>query len=179
MVDAVWFFFETGHISPSFNSNFIVLFPKTPEVDFVDQFRPIAIGNVLFEIITKLIGDRLPKVVSWIISTNQFGFNKGQNIQDCIITALGCVNLFNKKRFRVNLAMKLDIQKVFDSIRWIFILKVLSKFGFFESLCNWIIWILLILKSVRTSLLISGKPDEYFCCSRGFFRGILCFFFLV
>lgn len=48
-------------ISLGLNSNFNVLVPKTPETNYVDQFRPIAFNNGLFKIITNLIENWVTK----------------------------------------------------------------------------------------------------------------------
>lgn len=43
IVAAVLQFFTTGWIPPGFNSNVIVLIPKTDSADSLDLFRPIAL----------------------------------------------------------------------------------------------------------------------------------------
>ncbi|WJX39138.1 hypothetical protein P8452_26715 [Trifolium repens] len=58
VVNAVLQFFTTGWILPSFNSNTIILIPKTSNADSMDQFRPIAMANFKFKIISKVLADR-------------------------------------------------------------------------------------------------------------------------
>jgi hypothetical protein len=72
--------------------------------------------------------------------------------------------MLHKKYFGGNLAIKIDIAKVFDTIYWNFLIKVLKVFGFNNTFCD---WIHLILHSTKLSISINGKSDGYFTCSRG------------
>jgi len=49
------FFFVTGWILPNFNVNTLILIPKHPHVDNVDQYRLIAMTNFKFKVISKVI----------------------------------------------------------------------------------------------------------------------------
>ncbi|PON99833.1 hypothetical protein TorRG33x02_042510, partial [Trema orientale] len=49
VVLAVQEFFRAGKVFHVVNSNFIVLVPKTSEVNKVEQYRPIALGNFFFK----------------------------------------------------------------------------------------------------------------------------------
>ena len=121
-------FFITGTIFPRLNSNFMVLIPKFPNADSVDQFRPIVLGNFVFKIITKILANRLANVATRIVDPHQFGFIKGQNIETCIASASECVNLLNTRCFGSNMAVKIDFCKAFDTMDWGFIIVVLEGF---------------------------------------------------
>lgn len=69
--NAVMQFFNSGWLLPNFNSNVVVLIPKEQGVDRVEQFRPIALANFKFKIISKVIADRLTQVAPKIVSNNQ------------------------------------------------------------------------------------------------------------
>ncbi|KAK2638051.1 hypothetical protein Ddye_025846 [Dipteronia dyeriana] len=135
-----------------------VLIPLTLNALLVEQFRPIALGNFLFKVITKIIVDRLTKICSRIISSNQSGFIRGRQIGDCIVGASKCFNVLNNCSRGGHLALKIDIRKVFDSISWPFIFEVLLCFGFSE---NFIGWVASIFDSARISVLINGSPQGY------------------
>ena len=168
IIEAVQSFFISGHLLPSINSNFMVLIPKSPDAISVDQYRPIVLGNFIFKVITKILAERLSHISCRIISPNQFGFIKGRHIEECIAVASEGINLLNKRTHGGNVAIKIDIRKAFDSLRWSFIIKVLSAFGFSSKLCG---WITSIFSSARISVLINGSPEGYFACSRGVRQG--------
>lgn len=108
----------------------VVLIPKVPEVDRIEQYRPIALANFKFNIITKVLADRLTRIAPNIVSQNQRGFIKGRQISDCICLTSEAINLIDKRNFGGNLAMTIDIRKAFDTLYWGFLLKVLHAFGF-------------------------------------------------
>jgi len=93
VINAVLHFFNTGWILPNYIANFMVLIPKTPNADTMDQFRPIAMADFKFKIISKIIADRLPQVMPKIISEEQRGFIKGRNIKDCVCWCSGSLVL--------------------------------------------------------------------------------------
>jgi hypothetical protein len=168
VINAVLEFFTTSWILPGFNSNIITLLPKIPNASSIDQYRPIAMANFKFKIISKVIADRLAQILPSIISQEQRGFIHDRNIKDCICIASEAANLLHNKSFGGNLALKIDISKAFDTLEWPFLLTVLSKFGFNEVFCN---WIHVILKSAFLSVSINGKAHGYFNCTRGVRQG--------
>jgi len=141
VIKAVQDFFINNWLTPNFNSNFIFLVPKTPQADTVDQYMPIAHENFKFKIITKVIAERLARIMPNLISKQQRGFTQGRHIKDCICLTSEAINVLHNRSFRGNLAMKIDIAKAFDTIEWEFILWVLKAFGFNERFCHWILLI--------------------------------------
>jgi hypothetical protein len=166
--NAVLEFFTTSWILPGFNSNIITLLPKNPNASSIDQYRPIAMANFKFKIISKIIADRLALILPTIISEEQRGFIHDRNIKDCLCIASEATNLLHNKAFGGNLALKIDISKAFDTLEWLFLLEVLKRFGFNEMFCN---WIHVILKSAFLSVSINGKAQGYFNCTRGVRQG--------
>ena len=141
---------------------------KTKNAASVGDYRPIAIANFKVKVISKIIADKLAKITPTFTSIQQRGFIKGRSIKDCICLTSEAINLLNNKLFRGNIALKVDIAKVFDTLDLHFLLKVLKKFGFNDTLCNWIHSILL---SAKLSVSINGKFHGYFSFSRGVRQG--------
>lgn len=130
VVKSTQHFFLNNYIMPNLNSNLLILIPKVIGADTLDNFRPIALANFQFKIITKILGDRLGIIAAKIISTHQRGFIPGRSIQECIMVASEVVNMLHKKSFGGNLAIKIDIRKAFGTINWKFLIHVLKCFGF-------------------------------------------------
>ncbi|GAU23976.1 hypothetical protein TSUD_327770 [Trifolium subterraneum] len=166
--NAVLEFFCTNWILPNFNSNTVVLIPKVQEADTIGQFRPIAMTNFKFKIISKILADRLALILPNIISKEQRGFIKGRQIKDCICLTSEAINMLHNKAYGGNLAIKIDIAKVFDTLDWQFLLKVLKTFGFCSTFCN---WIQPILQSAKLSVSVNGKQEGFFNCARGIRQG--------
>lgn len=90
-------FFQQSWLLPNMNSNLVVLIPKHPGTDSIGLYRPVALANYQFKIITKVMPDRLASVAPKILSENQRGFIKGRNINDCICITSEAINLLDKK----------------------------------------------------------------------------------
>ncbi|KAK2426743.1 hypothetical protein QL285_025379 [Trifolium repens] len=99
VTNAVLEFFTKSWILPGFNANIIALIPKSPEATSIDQYRPIAMANFKFKVISKILADRLASILPSIISDEQKGFIHDRNIQDCICIASEAVNLLHNKSF--------------------------------------------------------------------------------
>jgi hypothetical protein len=168
VIEVVLQFFSSSWILPGFNSNIIALLPKSPEASSIDQYRPIAMANFKFKIISKVIADRLASILPNLISEEQHGFIHGRDIKDCLCIDSEAANLLHNKSFGGNLALKIDITKAFDTLDWNFLLKVLKTFGFNEKFCQ---WIHVILQSAFLSVSINGKSYGYFNCNRGVRQG--------
>lgn len=168
LVTSVQEFFREGRLPANFNSNLIVLIPKVQGAKSMGDYRPIALANFQFKIVTKIVADRLAIITSRIISIEQRGFIRDRNIADCVILASEAINSLGKKQYGGNLAMKVDISKAFDTLDWNFLVMVLNNFGFSNVFIN---WILVILNSARLSILVNGKAVGYFSCSRGVRQG--------
>ncbi|XP_058756625.1 uncharacterized protein LOC131629842 [Vicia villosa] len=168
VINVVCSFFLQSWIPSNYNTNTIVLNPKTNSAYSLNQFRPIALANFKYKIISKILADRLSSILPSLISPEQKGFIHGRNIKDCICLTSEAINLLNNRSFSGNVALKIDISKAFDTLSWPFIIKTLECFGFNEKFCN---WIKVILNSAHLSIGFNGKLVGYFKCSNGVRQG--------
>ncbi|KAK3188217.1 hypothetical protein Dsin_027778 [Dipteronia sinensis] len=168
VVNFVQHFFINSWLLPNLNSNFVALIPKIPEACLISQFRPTVLANFLFKIIPKIMADRMGKIVSRIITKHEAAFIKGGSITDCIAMVLEGVHMLDRKAFGGNVGLKFDIKKAFDTISWDFVLDVLTRFGFHNTIVN---WVKIILCSAKLSILINGAQNGYCACSRGVRQG--------
>lgn len=147
----------------NYNAKTLILLPKIYNVDSIELFRPIALANFKFKIISKVIANRLSPIISIIISMEQKGFVQGRCIKECIGLTSEVVNLMHKKSYGGNLVMKVEIKKAFNSINWLFLTQVLKQFGFNDILNNWI-WT--ILHSSKISISFNENLHEFYECGR-------------
>lgn len=99
----------------SMNSTFLVLIPKQEGADRLTHFRPIALFNVVYKIITKLIAERLKPLLSSLISTEQGGFVEGRQILDEVVIAMEAIHSMANSKERA-MFMKLDMAKAYDQV---------------------------------------------------------------
>lgn len=107
---------------------FLILLPKVVDDSSVNKFRPTVIGNFSFKIITKTLVNKLAHTTGRMVSTNQFGFIHGRQIQGCIAIASDWVNLMQKRCVGGNIALKIEIKKAFATMRWPFCRKCWNPF---------------------------------------------------
>ena len=85
--------FILGRIDISrLNFGVLSLIPKIPGADSIFQFRPIALINVMFKIISKAFASRLDPVAHKIISPTQTAFMKGRFILDGALALIEIVH---------------------------------------------------------------------------------------
>ncbi|XP_039063442.1 uncharacterized protein LOC120208171 [Hibiscus syriacus] len=81
---------------------------------------------------------RLAPFFPGMISLSQLAFFKGRNIVDNTLLAQEIVKGYSKKSLSPRCAVKIDLQKAFDSVSWEFLLNVLATMGIPGIFCNWI-----------------------------------------
>lgn len=104
------------------------------------DLRPIALCNVLYKIIAKVLANRLKSVLPNLISECQAAFLQGRSIHDNIVAAFELIHAMkrNTKKKKGNVALKIDISKAFDRLRWDFVQAMLERMGFGVRFVGWI-----------------------------------------
>jgi hypothetical protein len=81
--------FALGRLDISrLNFGILSLIPKVPGADSIKQFRPIALINVIFKLISKSYAIRLSPVAHQMISFAQTAFIKGRQILDAALALM-------------------------------------------------------------------------------------------
>ena len=124
-----------GTIPHPLNYTFIILIPNTENPKFVSKYQPISLCNVLYKIFSKVLANRLKKILPLIISEHQFAFTKDRLISDNIMVAfetLHCLQRYNSSSHGY-MAIKLDMSKAYDRVEWHFLKGIMRKMGFNEG----------------------------------------------
>ena len=131
-------FLFDGSVASGLNDTNICLIPKTTKPNEMSQFRPISLGNVSYKIISKVLCERLKKVLPNKISETQPAFVAGRQILDNVMIAQEMFHVLRTKPSGRNkrMAIKTDMSKEYDMMEWSFIEDVMQKMRFSEIWIN-------------------------------------------
>jgi len=134
------------------------------------DWRPIALCNVLYKIIAKVLANRLKLVLDKCISDNQSAFVPGRSILDNAMAAIEIVHYMKTKSKgnKYDAALKLDISKAYDCIDWDYLRDIMIKMGFSAQ---WVKWIMLCVETVDYSVLVNGATVGPIVPGRGLRQG--------
>jgi hypothetical protein len=100
-----------GCVNKSLNETFLTLIPKVNNPSTFGDYRPIALCNICYKMISKVIVNRLKPVLSRSLSEEQLGFLKGRQILDAIGMTQECLHNIKEKNSKA-LILKLDLKKL-------------------------------------------------------------------
>lgn len=80
------------------NHTNVVLVPKKENACHMKDLRPIALCNVLYKIMAKLLANRLKEVLPSLISEKQSAFVPGKSITDNVVVAFEIINHLKRSR---------------------------------------------------------------------------------
>eukprot|EP00253_Pinus_taeda_P030389 PITA_30389 len=152
---------------PSLNTTFIALIPKEEDSITPDKYRPIALCNVIYKVVSKVIANRLKPLLPMLISLEQLGYVEGRQIMDGILLTHEIIHSLKSSK-QACMLLKLDLSKAFDKLSWSYIQHMLIAFGFCSM---WVRWIMSLVTSAQFSILINGIPSRPFKPSRGIRQG--------
>ncbi|XP_022026490.1 uncharacterized protein LOC110927176 [Helianthus annuus] len=160
-------FYESGVINVGCGSSFIALIPKIKDPLGLKDYRPISLIGIINKVISKLLANRLKKVLDTVVTPSQSAFIGGRFILDGPLI-INEIHSWVKKAKKKVFFLKIDFEKAYDNVNWNFVVDILSQMGFSS---RWCAWIRGIISSARASVLVNGAPTFEFKCCKGMRQG--------
>ncbi|KAK1436726.1 hypothetical protein QVD17_02508 [Tagetes erecta] len=167
IINVLHHFHHVESFSRGCSSSYIALIPKILDPSELNDFRPIHLIGSVSKVVSKVLSSRLKPVLDTIISDTQSAFIKKRNIIDGPLVINEIISWAKKKKLKLFL-FKIDFEKAFDHISWDFLDNIQQQMNFPEK---WRRWIMGILKSARSSVLVNGSPTFEFQYQRGVRQG--------
>ncbi|KAK5825308.1 hypothetical protein PVK06_020124 [Gossypium arboreum] len=151
---------------------------KVQNPDNFSQLRPISLCSVLYKLVMKIIANRFKIIFSKIISQEQAGFIAGRSIINNVIIAQEVLHSMRVKKSLQWMAIKIDLEKAYDRVRWDFVEASLIAVGI-PSHSVKVIMNAIMLSSMQ--VLWNGVPTQKFKPIRGIRQGcpLFSYFFVL
>ena len=126
--------------------------------------------NVLYKIFSKVLANKLKKILPQIIIEYQNAFTKNRLISNNILVAFKTFHSMKNHKIGKTgyIALKLDMSKAYDKVEWSFLEKITRKLGFEE---RWKNLMIICVKIVSYSILVNCEPKELIHPPRGIHQG--------
>ncbi|GKB56734.1 RNA-directed DNA polymerase, eukaryota, reverse transcriptase zinc-binding domain protein [Tanacetum coccineum] len=160
-------FFKSSKLPQGTNSAFITLIPKIPNPLLIRDYRPISLIGIQYNIIAKILANRLSKVIDSLVSQEQSAFISGRQILDGPLILSEIIDWYKIQKKKM-LLFKVDFENAFDSVSWRYLYHVMCMMGFGFK---WRNGIKSCLYYARASILINGSPALEFSLKRGLRQG--------
>ncbi|KAL5781686.1 hypothetical protein ACOSP7_006715 [Xanthoceras sorbifolium] len=161
---------NSGCSIEEFNATNVVLIPKVKNPERMTDFRPISLCSVIYKTVSKVMANRLKEILPNIISSEQSAFVPGRLIFDNIMVAFELLHSIKKQKKgkRGYAAIKLDMSKAYDQVKWGFLEFIMEKLGFpnqFRAL------VMDYVSTSKLSFLVNGKSVGEVTPQRGLRQG--------
>jgi hypothetical protein len=168
VIAAIKNFFRSGKLLKKVNSTIVALVPKVPNPSKVGDFRPISCCNTIYKCIAKILAKRLQHALPSLIDPVQSGFVKGRRIADNIFLTQELMRGYHTSSPTPRCALKVDIMKACDNVRWEFLWDILTSMNFHPKMIQ---WIQACVSTASYSLNINGEPTSQILGKRGLRQG--------
>ncbi|CAI5483065.1 unnamed protein product [Closterium sp. Yama58-4] len=160
-------FMETGDLPEVVNEAVTILLYKKGDETDVRNYRPITLLTSTYKILAKVVASRMQKVLTQVISGEQYGFLPGKRLTDAVSLVADLIDAAKNKN-RDWYLLLIDFEKAYDSVRRDFMLETIAKLGFPPRFVG---WIEALHKDVHTRLCVNGWVGEKIQMHKGVRQG--------
>ncbi|CAN0847041.1 Transposon TX1 uncharacterized 149 kDa protein [Linum grandiflorum] len=111
---------QRNQVPPTMCQTNIIILPKVENSERMQDLRPISLCNVRYQILAKVLANRLRRFMPDLIKEEQSAFVQGRSIIDNAMIAFESIHsMTTKPPTKVgSVALKVDISKAYDWVEW-------------------------------------------------------------
>lgn len=160
--------FNRKILPPSLSEAIItVILKKDKDPSDCKNYRPISLTSYDGKILSKILANRLDRIVTSLIHSDQVGFMRLRSSTDNIRRLIDIMWAVRESQVPLT-AISLDAEKAFDRVEWEYLFATLECYGFSDK---FITWIRLIYTHPTACVLTNGLMGPSFELGRGTRQG--------
>lgn len=160
--------FSLGTLPPTLCQALITLIlKKGKEPTDCKSYRPISLISLDIKILSKILANRLNRVISTLIHPDQVGFICNRFASDNIRRLINVMWTVRNNNSPI-VAVSLDTEKAFDCVEWHYLFQMLETLGFGQTFLK---WVKLLYNAPQAAVQTNGVASSYFRLGRGTQQG--------
>jgi hypothetical protein len=153
----------------SLNFRTIILLTKCKDASKIQQYKPICLLNVSFNIFTKVLTNRIIELADKIIRPSHTAFIPGRNIMEGAMILHEMLHELHTQK-KDGVIFKIDFEKVYDKVNWNFLQQALRPKGFHSTWCE---WFKMVVQGGNVGIKINDHLGPYFQTKKALGKEIL------
>jgi len=159
--------YEKGHLAPTQQESIIRLLYKKDDRTYLKNWRPISLLNADYKIATKILTNRLKRVLESLINEDQTCAIPNRDISNNLNLIRDVLD-YTERTHETGILLSLDQEKAFDRVDRSLLHNVLRRFGFGPSFTR---WISTIYAGASAQVICNGELTETIPLERGVRQG--------
>lgn len=160
--------FSLGTLPPTLCQALITLIlKKGKEPTDCKSYRPISLISLDIKILSKILANRLNRVISTLIHPDQVGFICNRFASDNIRRLINVMWTVRNNNSPIA-AVSLDAEKAFACVEWCYLFQMLETLGFGQTFLK---WVKLLYNAPQAAVQTNGVASSYFRLGRGTQQG--------
>ena len=135
----------------------ITLIPKEGDLNLLKTWRPVSLICCDVKIVAKILAKRIGPLLYSLLSENQYCII-GKSIKDCN-NKIRDIMFYSGTNKSSGAIINIDWEKAFDRVNWEFLVKIMRKMRFPESI---IVWIMTLYSGIQSLVLVNGYFTDSF-----------------
>lgn len=146
--------------------NISLLFKKKGSPHHLKNWRPIALSNADYKLLTRILSNRLMEIADRVLHPDQKGFVNDRAIWENVITVQNTLQARGVET--KGYLYFLDMEKAYDRVAWQYLYEAMSAINLPDQL---ILWVSTLYSDLSAKVLVNGEKTGEFQIRQGLRQG--------